>query len=198
MIHGTIAKAGGQSCPPAALATPGDKLANGENASGDPCYDQPEIAFSIAARAATQYGPCQLDDQRGFSVPEHGNAVVTITIHGDHLFFNGFPERDESSVLRLAQWLADCDLNLDGVVEERELSQIAPADLGEIDERFQLGGSPITPLATMLDYVRAQLETQGHFNGEGECSRSGYSPPSSPASAPASVPASPSPSPSPP
>ena len=94
---------------------------------------------------------------------------MAATIHGDHLFFNGFPEGDEGGVMRLAQWLADCDLNLDGVVTEAELASIAPSDLPEIDTRFQLGGSPITPLANMLEYVRAQLKTQGHFQGEGEC-----------------------------
>ena len=37
------------------------------------------------------------------------------------------------------------------------------------DDRYQLGGSPITPLNDMYDYLSAQLKTQGHFQGEGEC-----------------------------
>jgi hypothetical protein len=76
---------------------------------------------------------------------------------------------------RPAQWLADCDLNLDGTVTRAELEAIAPSDLGEIDSRYQLGGSPITPLDTMWDYVVAQLKTQGHMNGEGECPFDGKS-----------------------
>ena len=85
------------------------------------------------------------------------------------MFFNGFPEGTEGGVVRLAQWLADCDLNLDGTVSQSELQSIAPSDLAEIDDRFQLGGSPISPLNTMLDYITAQLKTQGHYQGEGEC-----------------------------
>jgi hypothetical protein len=92
------------------------------------------------------------------------------------LFFNGFPEAEESSVLRLAQWLADCDLDLDGRVTVDELGRIHPDELWELDpERYQLGGSPLTPLDTMLDYVTAQLKTQGHFQGEGECGIDGHS-----------------------
>jgi hypothetical protein len=71
--------------------------------------------------------------------------------------------------VRLAQWLADSDLNLDGSVTPQELQAIPPSVLSEIDARYQLGGSPITPLRSMWDYFRAQLETQGHMNGEGEC-----------------------------
>lgn len=92
-----------------------------------------------------------------------------MTIHGDHLFFNGFPEGDEGGVMRLAQWLADCDLNLDGTVTQAELEAIDPAQLPELDDRYQLGGSPITPIDDMYVYVTAQLKTQGHFQGEGEC-----------------------------
>jgi hypothetical protein len=69
----------------------------------------------------------------------------------------------------LAQWLADCDLNLDGTVTADELGAIAPSQLPELDDRYQLGGSPITPLDDMYDYVMSQLKTQGHFQGEGEC-----------------------------
>src|SRR5690606_21868771 len=95
------------------------------------------------------------------------------TLHGDHLFFNGFPEGDEGGVRRLAQWLADSDLNLDGEVTRAELERITPADLPELDERYQLGGSPLRPLDNVWTYVRAQLKTQGHMDGEGECAPDG-------------------------
>jgi len=72
-------------------------------------------------------------------------------------------------VTRLAQWLADSDLNLDGTVTQVELESISPAQLPEIDARYQLGGSPITPLLDMYDFVIGQLKTQGHYQGEGEC-----------------------------
>lgn len=169
LIAGTLTQTGGQSCPPASLATPGTATASGANAAGDPCYDNPTISFELLASAETRFGPCEVDEVPGFSIAAGGTQTVATTLHGDHLFFNGFPEGDEGGVLRLAQWLADSDLNLDGQVAREELEAIAPADLAEIDDRYQLGGSPITPLDTMWEYVEAQLKTQGHMNGEGEC-----------------------------
>ena len=72
--------------------------------------------------------------------------------------------------MRLAQWLADCDLDLDGTVTRTELEAIAPSDLSELDARYDLS-APFDdlPLDSMWNYLRAQLRTQGHFQGEGEC-----------------------------
>ncbi len=169
LIDGTMRRAGGQSCPPASLASPGARTANGNtNADGDPCYDAAEVHFRLGVSAETTFGPCEIDEMPGFAVTA-GTTTVAATIHGDHLFFNGFPEGGEGGVMRLAQWLADCDLDLDGEVTRDELEAIAPADLVELDGRFQLGGSPVTPLLTMWDYVVGQLKTQGHMDGEGEC-----------------------------
>jgi len=47
-------------------------------------------------------------------------------------------------------------------------ARVARAVRPEIDDRFQLGSPPI-PLTDAWAYVRAQLKTQGHFQGEGEC-----------------------------
>lgn len=169
-IRGTLEQVGGKSCPPASLATPPNgAVAEGSNAAGDPCYAAPAIAFELDASIETHYGPCEVDEVPGFGVTAGAETSVAITIHGDHLFFNGFPEGGEGGVVRLAQWLADCDLDLDGVVTQAELEAISPSDLVELDDRYQLGGSPITPLTSMWDYVLAQLKTQGHFQGEGEC-----------------------------
>jgi hypothetical protein len=54
-------------------------------------------------------------------------------------------------------------------VTEDELRAISPSALSEIDSRFQLGAPPIAPLTNMWVYLTAQLKTQGHMNGEGEC-----------------------------
>lgn len=169
LIEGVLTKAGGQSCPPAALAQPGDKTPTGNTSAGNPCYDAPTIRFSFGASAETRFGPCEIDGVGGVAVSASGAQTVAITIHGDHLFFNGFPEGDEGGVTRLAQWLADCDLDLDGSVTKDELEAISPAQLPEIDDDYQLGGSPVTPLDDMFDYLTGQLKTQGHFQGEGEC-----------------------------
>ncbi len=127
------------------------------------------MRFTFGAAADTTFGPCEVDEQPGFSIVADGTQTVAATIHGDHPFFNGFPEGDEGGILRLAQWLADSDLDVDNEVTSQELEAIAPTDLFEIDERYQLGGAPLTPLDNMLIYTRAQLKTQGHFQGEGEC-----------------------------
>ena len=168
LVTGSLTRAGGQSCPPSALAQPGGKIASGNNGTDD-CYDSAAITFSFALAAATVFGPCEVDEIAGFNVPSDGSQTVAATIHGDHLFFNGFPEGAEGGVMRLAQWLADSDLDLDGAVEQSELMMITPSALAELDTRFQLGGSPISPLTNMVDYLTAQLKTQGHFQGEGEC-----------------------------
>ncbi|MCB9592520.1 MAG: hypothetical protein H6719_07290 [Sandaracinaceae bacterium] len=170
LISGELSRPDGQSCPPSAVATPGAAVANGNtNANGEPCYDNPTIGFRLLIPAETAFGPCEIDEVPGFAITGGGATTVAATVHGDHLFFNGFPEGDEGGVTRLAQWLADCDLNVDGEVTRAELELVAPADLAELDARFQLGGSPITPLQDMWDYVTAQVKTQGHFQGEGEC-----------------------------
>jgi hypothetical protein len=169
LVDGVLTKADGQSCPPAALVTPGTRTPNGNTSGGNGCYDAASIRFTFGAAAETGFGPCEIDEVPGFAISAGGTQTVAATIHGDHLFFNGFPEGDEGGVTRLAQWLADCDLNLDGTVSADELGAIAPSQLPELDVRYQLGGSPITPLDDMYDYVMSQLKTQGHFQGEGEC-----------------------------
>lgn len=170
LVVGTLSKADGTSCPPVALATPpGGAMPVGQNAGGDDCYASPTVSFALGVPAPTRFGPCEVDGIPGVNVPRGGTQTLALTIHGDHLFFNGFPEGDESGTMRLAQWLADCDLDLDGEVTREELSALAPSDLPELDDRFQLGGSPITPLDSLWTYVAAQLSTQGHVQGEGEC-----------------------------
>jgi hypothetical protein len=169
LIVGSLSKADGRSCPPPSLAVPGTATPSGMNRAGHPCYANTDITFNFGANAETSFGPCEVDGISGFSIAGGSTQTVAATIHGDHVFFNGFPEGDEGGIVRLAQWLADCDLNLDGAVTQQELEAIAPSALGELDSRFQLGGSPITPLNTMWQYVIGQLKTQGHMNGEGEC-----------------------------
>src|SRR5690606_36774095 len=175
LIRGTLSQTGGQSCPPAAKSEPGERQPNGQLSGEDPCYDAESIDFELGISAPTALGPCSIDGSAGVAIPDGGTQTVALTIHGDHLFFNGFPEGGEGGVQRLAQWLADCDLNLDGLVDRDELEAIEPDDLPELDDRYQLGGAPVPHLDTMLDYVTAQLKSQGHYQGEGECPIDGVS-----------------------
>lgn len=169
LIEGTISQTGGVSCPPSSLATPpeGAEPVSVEGVDGT-CYANPTIHFELGVEAETSYGPCSIDGVSGVAVTDQGSESVSITLHGDHLFFNGFPEGSESGVFRFAQWLADSDLNLDGTVTKEELKQIKPAELASM-QKIQLGGSPVQPIKNLWDYVRAQLKTQGHYQGEGEC-----------------------------
>jgi hypothetical protein len=172
LIDGTLTKSDGRSCPPATFASPpASSTSVGTNAGGDECYENPSVTFAFGVSADTVFGPCEIDGVPGVSVPSGSTQTAAATIHGDHLFFNGFPEGDESTTMRLAQWLADCDLNVDGEVTRAELEQLQLSDLPEMDERFLFTGSPIKELESqsLWIYVTAQLKTQGHLEGEGEC-----------------------------
>lgn len=169
LLAGTLEQTTGQSCPPPSLALPGAATALGNNGAGHACYANPSVSFRFVVAAETLFGPCELDGIPGVAISAGQTQTAATTLHGDHLLFNGFPEADEGGVMRLGQWLADSDLNLDGQVTRAELEAIAPSALGELDARYQLGGSPITPLTDMWQYVTGQLKTQGHMNGEGEC-----------------------------
>jgi len=168
-VAGTLEKESGISCPPtASVEAPSDRDSSGENDGGDSCFAAETISFEFEVDAEAVYGPCEIDGVPGIAVASGSTATAALSVHGDHLFFNGFPEGDEGGIQRLAQ-LADCDLDLNGEVSMEELEVIAPTDLHSLDDRFQLGGTPISPLESMADYVRAQLLTQVHFQGEGEC-----------------------------
>lgn len=171
LIDGTLSRSDGQSCPPAALASVGVRKPNGRKSGGNDCYDASAVRFDFGATAETLYGPCEIDGVPGFAVTGGQTESIALTIHGDHIFFNGFPTGSEAGVMRLAQWLADCDLDLDGTVTQAELEAISWADLPELDPtRYQTGGAVFD---TMYEYVIAQLKTQGHFRGEGECAIDG-------------------------
>jgi len=170
LIEGTLTQTNGRSCPPPSLANiPAGKAPVGLH-RGVSCYANSTVAFRLAIQAETHYTNCEVNGMPGVSISADGTQSVAITIHGDHIFFNGFPSGSEGGVMRLAQWLADSDLNLDGSVTQDELERIKPADLVEIDSRYQLSAAQLND---MWDYIAAQLRTQGHFQGEGECTAEG-------------------------
>lgn len=170
LIVGSLSQQGGQSCPPAGLAEPPDDRTPVSEAQGVPCYDNPHIEFGWAIPAETTFGPCRVDGMEGFSVPSGGRKRVSLSIHGDHMFFNGFPQGTEGGIERRAQWIADCDLNLDGEVTRDELEAIPPPDLAAIaDYDLNVPFEPLRPVDNMWTYLRAQLKGQGHLDGEGEC-----------------------------
>lgn len=149
LVEGTLTKPDGESCPPGAM-----------------CRAATEIRFRLGATIDAAFGPCEAEEGLpGVTVTTSG-ATAAITIHGDHIFFDAFPSGAEV-IARRAQWLADADLDGDDVVTSEELMAIDAAALFPSDT-YSLAGSPY-PIEDAFDYVRGQLATQGHFQGEGEC-----------------------------
>lgn len=130
--------------------------------------DEEHIGFRLVVPNATQYGPCELDGTPGVAVTGGGTTAVGITFHGDHLFFDSFGSHD---VRRRASWLAEADLDASGHVDDEELAAIRGADLAALlpGDRYALGGWTAFPIESAFDFLRAQLHTQGHYQGEGHC-----------------------------
>ena len=133
--------------------------------------DSASKEFRIEADVPAIYTNCALEGQEpGANVSRSSSA--TVTLHGDHIFFNGFPE-EEGNVQRLAQWLWDIeDVNDDGVLSRPDFE--AATDVGSLfptppEGVYELTGGPVSSIENAWDFVRAQLATQGHLNGEGEC-----------------------------
>lgn len=157
LIEGSLEKSDGQSCPP-----------------GGECRPATKIDFRLLVPAHVDFGPCELEDvpQPGVSVTANGTSQVGITLHGDHMFFDAFPTGDEV-VRRRAQWLADADVDQDGFVDFAELDGIRGAAMIQLfpSAEYSLGTWTNTsfPLESAADFLQAQLSTQGHYQGEGEC-----------------------------
>jgi hypothetical protein len=126
--------------------------------------------FRIEADVPSEYTACAVEDlEPGVNVST--NSSVNITMHGDHLFFNGFPE-EEGNVFRQARWLWSIeDTDEDGVITRTDFE--AATDIGSLFPsppmgNYELTGGPL-PIRNAWDFIRAQLGTQGHIFGEGEC-----------------------------
>jgi hypothetical protein len=154
LISGTVSSPTGQSCPP-----------------GGACAPATQIEFSFCIPAPIAFESCQSSDgMPGISVTAGGTTSGAFTIHGDHLWFNAFPTGGEGTIERRAQWIADADTNQDGTVTQAELEAIDAAQLFTSARHYSLAGAPAGIIVdTAWDFVIAQATTQGHFQGEGEC-----------------------------
>jgi hypothetical protein len=132
--------------------------------------DKP-VSFVLKVALESTYSDCESNGQRGIAVSEDGTSTATITLHGDHLWFNTLARGDEATITRYAQWLVDADVDGDGKVSAEDLATVPAEKVFPSSKGYNLSGGPI-PVSTALDFVRAQLATQGHLNGEGECSTS--------------------------
>lgn len=127
------------------------------------------LNFLIEANVESFYTFCgEEGGQAGINVGTSGTDQITM--HGDHIFFNGFPA-DESGVQRLAEWMWLVeDTDNDGILTRVDFE--AATDLGLLypsPPYTDLNAGPAGPLTNAWDFIRSQLGTQGHLNGEGEC-----------------------------
>ena len=127
------------------------------------------VQFVLQTPVSTEYYDCAVDNQPGVAVT-NGPSTATITLHGDHIFFNAFPGGNEGVIQRRAGWLVEADVDGDGRVVTEDLAKIDASTLFTSEKGYSLNVPfPDFPINTALDFVRAQLATQGHLNGEGGC-----------------------------
>jgi len=133
------------------------------------------IAFDFCLAAETVLECSAMAGAEGIVINSGSNSAA-MTLHGDHLWFNGFPDGDEGVVLRRAGWLALADdrTGADGLLTNADL---AATPVTVLDPTlYSLTGAPSIdgmPIVNLLQYARAQVTTQGHLNGEGECLANG-------------------------
>jgi hypothetical protein len=126
------------------------------------------VSFAIKTAVPTRYSDCEHDGEPGVSVVADGSETAIITLHGDHMFFNAFLTGSEANIERLAGYLVEADQDGDGHVDERELTALDATRAFTRARGYSLDGAPLL-VDNGFDFVRAQLATQGHYQGEGEC-----------------------------
>jgi hypothetical protein len=166
VMEGAIEHPEGRSCPP-------DGTADRE----DSCEAATRIEFRFEFPVDTRFVECQTESGLGVGIPSGGRASVALSYHTEHLLFNAFGEGARTIVLR-AQFIANADLDRDGLVTTDELASIPRSSFDELfmngtelesfSEAYSLSGALI-PIDTAADYVQAHLMTQGHLDGEHEC-----------------------------
>ena len=128
------------------------------------------VDFVIQTAVPTLFEACELDGEPGVTVVAGRTATGDITIHGDHIWFNSFPTGSEGSVERRSAWLVQADVDGDGRVSTDDLAALDATEVFTTKLGYSLDGAPDgIVIDSALDFVRAQLATQGHFRGEGEC-----------------------------
>lgn len=112
-------------------------------------------SFDWAFDTSTTYG-CEPND---LTIPAGGQDGTELTIHGDHLFYDGL-EAEDAEVR--GQAIFDADLDGDGDVTLDELDVVPVAPLGYTVGQY----AEVTGLG---DFVRFLTRTLGHVDGEGHC-----------------------------
>ncbi len=123
------------------------------------------IRFAWGFSGATRFGACGVEGQSGFAVTAGGTTSIEPTIHGDHWFFTSDPHT--TSPERKADWIAQCDRDLDGEVTTEEL--VLSTNIGALFPDYNLSNLPVRPISNAFHYFASTSRTLGHFNGDGDC-----------------------------
>ncbi|MCB9669119.1 MAG: hypothetical protein H6734_06590 [Alphaproteobacteria bacterium] len=117
--------------------------------------DGVEKSFDWRFATSTVYD-CEPED---LTVPVGGVDRTQLTIHGDHLFYDGLENPD---ALVRGRALFDADGDDDGAITLEELSAVPVAPLG-----YQVGRyAEVVDLAGFVEHLTG---TVGHVDGEGHC-----------------------------
>ncbi len=113
------------------------------------------VAFDWTFDTDTTY-LCEPED---LTIPAGGEDGTQLTVHGDHLFYDGLENADAEV---RGQAVLDADADQDGRVTLEELAAVSVAELG-----YDVGSrSEVTDLAAFVSYLSRTL---GHVDGEGHC-----------------------------
>ena len=111
--------------------------------------------FNWSFATSTNY-LCEPED---LTIPRDGSDDTQITIHGDHLWYDGL-ENPDAQVK--GQPIFDADNNNDGQITQAELELVGVASLGYDVGRY----SDVTNLEQFVSFL---TQTLGHVDGEGHC-----------------------------
>lgn len=113
------------------------------------------VSFDWAFETGTTY----LCEPAELSVPKSGEATTQLTIHGDHLFYDGLENADAEV---RGQAIFDADADADGAVTQAELAAVPVAELGYAVGQY-------SEVETLADFVAFLTQSFGHVDGEGHC-----------------------------
>lgn len=98
-------------------------------------------------------------EPEGLTLPRGGEDTTELTVHGDHLFYDGLESPD---ALVRAEAIVRADADADGVVTQVELEDVALAPLGYTVGQY----SEVTTLGHHVEHLTRTLL---HVDGEGHC-----------------------------
>lgn len=113
------------------------------------------VTFDWSFDTDTTY-VCEPD---GLTIAAGGDGTTELTVHGDHLFYDGLS--DPEAAVR-GQAIVDADADDDGVVTLEELAAVPVAPLG-----YSVG--PYSDVEDLRAFVTFLTRTLGHVDGEGHC-----------------------------